>query len=183
MTWAHQRLHPGLRRPAAARRPGRRHPRPPPDVHRRARRCSPLGSFLGGLAPSFEFLLVGRVIQGVGGAIASPTALSLITTEFEEGPARTRAFAVYAAVSGAGAALGLLLGGVLTEYLDWRWVLFVNVPIGIGADGRRLPVPARVRAAAAAGSTSSARCCRSPAWSRWSTASSTSRTRRLGQHR
>src|SRR5690348_444103 len=91
-----------------------------------------IGSFLGGLAHSFEFLLAGRIIQGVGGAIASPTALSLITTEFEEGPARTRAFAVYAAVSGAGAALGLLLGGVLTEYLTWRWVLFVNVPIGIG---------------------------------------------------
>jgi EmrB/QacA subfamily drug resistance transporter len=91
-----------------------------------------LGSFLGGVAPNFELLIAGRVIQGLGGAIASPTALSLVTTEFEEGPARTRAFAVYAAVSGAGAALGLLLGGILTEYLDWRWVLFVNVPIGIG---------------------------------------------------
>ena len=90
-----------------------------------------LGSFLGGLAHSFEFLIMGRIIQGVGGAIASPTALSLITTEFEEGPQRTRAFAVFAAVAGAGAALGLLLGGVLTEYLTWRWVLFVNVPIGV----------------------------------------------------
>jgi EmrB/QacA subfamily drug resistance transporter len=90
-----------------------------------------LGSFLGGLAHSFEFLIIGRVIQGVGGAISSPTALSLITTEFEEGPERTRAFSVFAAVAGAGAALGLLLGGVLTEYLTWRWVLFVNVPIGI----------------------------------------------------
>ncbi|MEO9240726.1 MAG: MFS transporter, partial [Jatrophihabitantaceae bacterium] len=91
-----------------------------------------LGSFLAGLAHSFEFLIVGRIIQGVGGAISSPTALSLITTEFEEGPERTRAFAVFSAVAGAGAALGLLLGGVLTEYLTWRWVLFVNVPIGIG---------------------------------------------------
>jgi EmrB/QacA subfamily drug resistance transporter len=90
-----------------------------------------LGSFLGGLAHSFEFLIIGRVIQGVGGAISSPTALSLITTEFEEGPERTRAFSVFAAVAGAGAALGLLLGGILTEYLTWRWVLFVNVPIGI----------------------------------------------------
>ena len=90
-----------------------------------------LGSFLGGLAHSFEFLIFGRIIQGIGGAIASPTALSLITTEFEEGPERTRAFAVFSAVAGAGAALGLLLGGVLTEYLTWRWVLFVNVPIGI----------------------------------------------------
>jgi EmrB/QacA subfamily drug resistance transporter len=90
-----------------------------------------LGSFLGGIAPSFGLLLAGRAIQGVGGAIAAPTALSLITTEFEEGEARNRAIGVYAAVSGAGAALGLLLGGILTNYLSWRWVLFVNVPIGI----------------------------------------------------
>jgi len=90
------------------------------------------GSFIGGVAPNFQLLLAGRIIQGLGGAISSPTALSLVTTEFEEGQARTRAFAVYAAVSGAGAALGLLLGGILTEYLSWRWVLFVNVPIGVG---------------------------------------------------
>jgi EmrB/QacA subfamily drug resistance transporter len=90
-----------------------------------------IGSFLGGIAPNYGMLLTGRVVQGVGGAIASPTALSLVTTEFEEGPARTRAFAMYAAVSGAGAALGLLLGGILTEFLSWRWVLFVNVPIGV----------------------------------------------------
>jgi EmrB/QacA subfamily drug resistance transporter len=90
-----------------------------------------IGSFLAGIAPNFGLLLAGRAIQGVGGAIASPTALSLITTEFEEGKERTRAIAVYAAVSGAGAALGLLLGGVLTNYLSWRWVLFVNVPIGV----------------------------------------------------
>ncbi len=89
------------------------------------------GSFLGGIAANFTFLLVGRVIQGLGGAIASPTALSLITNEFEEGPARNRAFAVYAAAAGAGGALGLLLGGILTNYLSWRWVLFVNVPIGV----------------------------------------------------
>ena len=90
-----------------------------------------LGSFSAGIATSFPEMLVGRVVQGLGGAIASPTALSLIANEFEEGPARNRAFAVYAAVSGAGAALGLLLGGVLTNYFSWRWVLFVNVPIGI----------------------------------------------------
>lgn len=90
-----------------------------------------VGSFAAGVAANFPLLLAGRAIQGLGGAIASPTALSLITTEFEEGKERTRAIAVYAAVSGAGAALGLLLGGILTEYLSWRWVLFVNVPIGI----------------------------------------------------
>jgi EmrB/QacA subfamily drug resistance transporter len=90
-----------------------------------------LGSLLAGMANSFGLLLFGRVIQGIGGSISSPTALSLITTEFDEGEERTRAIAVYAAVSGAGAALGLLLGGVLTNYFSWRWVLFVNVPIGI----------------------------------------------------
>jgi EmrB/QacA subfamily drug resistance transporter len=90
-----------------------------------------LGSFLAGVAANFPLLLAGRAVQGLGGAIASPTALSLITTEFKEGRERTRAIAVYAAVSGAGAALGLLLGGILTNYFSWRWVLFVNVPIGI----------------------------------------------------
>jgi len=90
-----------------------------------------LGSFLAGVAASFPLLLAGRAVQGLGGAIASPTALSLITTEFKEGEERTRAIAVYAAVSGAGAALGLMLGGILTNYLSWRWVLFVNVPIGL----------------------------------------------------
>ena len=90
-----------------------------------------LGSFLGGIAATYPLLLAGRVVQGVGGAIAAPTALSLIATEFKQGHERTRALAVYAAVSGAGAAFGLLLGGILTNYFSWRWVLFVNVPIGI----------------------------------------------------
>src|SRR3954467_13008496 len=85
-------------------------------------------SLAGGFAMSKEMLLVSRALQGVGGAIASPTALSLVTTTFAEGRERNRAFGVYAAVSGAGAAIGLILGGVLTEYLSWRWVLFVNVP-------------------------------------------------------
>src|SRR5512132_176452 len=90
-----------------------------------------LASLLGGLATSSGWLLAARALQGVGGAIASPTALALITTNFAEGPARNRAFGVFAAVSGSGAAVGLLLGGMLTSWLSWRWVLFVNVPIGI----------------------------------------------------
>ena len=89
-----------------------------------------LGSLIAGTAPTFGLLLTGRVVQGVGGAIASPTALSLIAVEFEEGKERNRAIAVYAAVSGAGAALGLLLGGILTEWAGWRWIFFVNLPIG-----------------------------------------------------
>jgi predicted MFS family arabinose efflux permease len=70
------------------------------------------------------------VAQGVGAAIASPTSLSLITTTFPIGPARNRAFAVYAAMSGAGAAVGLILGGALTE-ISWRWTFFINFPIGV----------------------------------------------------
>lgn len=90
-----------------------------------------LASLLGGLSQESWQLLAARALQGVGGAIASPTALSLITTTFDEGPARNRAFGVFAAVSAGGSAIGLLAGGVLVEWLDWRWVLFVNVPIGL----------------------------------------------------
>jgi EmrB/QacA subfamily drug resistance transporter len=88
-------------------------------------------SLLGGFATSQVWLLGARAIQGVGAAIVAPTALSLITTTFPEGPRRNRAMGVYAAMSIGGAAIGLLLGGVLTSYVSWRWVFFVNVPIAI----------------------------------------------------
>ncbi|MEV6116926.1 MFS transporter [Streptomyces sp. NPDC052109] len=88
-------------------------------------------SLLGGLAQEPWQLLAARAVQGVGGAIASPTSLALITTTFPEGPERNRAFGVFAAVSAGGGAIGLLTGGMLTDWLDWRWVLFVNVPIGV----------------------------------------------------
>ena len=90
-----------------------------------------LASLLGGLSTAPWMLLAARALQGMGGAIASPTALALIATNFEEGPARNRAFGVFSAVAGAGGAIGLLAGGMLTSWLSWRWVLFVNVPIGI----------------------------------------------------
>ncbi|GGZ82985.1 MFS transporter [Streptomyces bluensis] len=90
-----------------------------------------LASLLGGFAQEPWQLLAARALQGAGGAIASPTSLALITTTFAEGPERNRAFGVFAAVSAGGGAVGLLAGGMLTEWLDWRWVLFVNVPIGI----------------------------------------------------
>jgi len=91
-----------------------------------------VASLLGGLAQSQELLLGSRALQGLGAAIASPTALALITTNFPAGKARNRAFAVYAAMSGAGAAVGLILGGWLTEY-SWRLTFLINVPIGIAA--------------------------------------------------
>ncbi|HEV7148275.1 MAG TPA: MFS transporter [Pedococcus sp.] len=87
-------------------------------------------SLLGGLAQSEAMLLGARALQGLGAAMASPNALALITTTFPAGPARNRAMGVYAAMSGAGAAVGLILGGALTE-VDWRWTMFINVPIGI----------------------------------------------------
>jgi EmrB/QacA subfamily drug resistance transporter len=90
-----------------------------------------LASLAGGLATSQEWLLTARTIQGLGAAVVAPTALSLITTTFPEGPRRNRAMGVYAAMSIGGAAIGLLVGGVLTTYASWRWVFFVNVPIAI----------------------------------------------------
>jgi EmrB/QacA subfamily drug resistance transporter len=89
------------------------------------------GSMLGGIADASFLLLAARGVQGVGAALAAPTALSMLTSEFPEGPARVRAIGLYTAVSAAGGAIGLVAGGVLTELFSWRWVMFVNVPIGI----------------------------------------------------
>ena len=87
-------------------------------------------SLVCGLAQSEGMLLVARGAQGLGGAMVSPAALSIILTTFEEGPDRNRALAVWGAIAGAGGAIGLLLGGVMVEALTWRWVFFINVPIG-----------------------------------------------------
>ncbi|HXW88332.1 MAG TPA: MFS transporter, partial [Streptosporangiaceae bacterium] len=90
-------------------------------------------SLAGGLATSAAWLLAARAVQGVGGAIVAPTALALIATTFTEGPQRSRAMGVYAAMSVAGGTAGLIAGGLLVTYAKWQWVLFVNVPIGIAA--------------------------------------------------
>ena len=88
-------------------------------------------SFLGGLAPWSGWLLAARALQGVGGALAAPSALALLMTMFRDGQERVRAIGWYTAVSIGGGAIGLILGGLLVQWVSWRWVLFVNVPIGI----------------------------------------------------
>jgi EmrB/QacA subfamily drug resistance transporter len=90
-----------------------------------------LASLLGGLATNQTWLLAARAIQGVGGAFAAPTALALIAVTFPQGPPRNRAMGVYAGMSIAGGAVGLLASGLLLTYANWRWVFFVNVPIGL----------------------------------------------------
>src|SRR3954453_2827473 len=88
-------------------------------------------SLLGGLAQSSTLVLTARAVQGVGGAIAAPSTLALLTVNFPEGPPRTKALAAYSAVAGGGGSVGLVLGGMLTAWISWGGGLFINVPIGI----------------------------------------------------
>jgi EmrB/QacA subfamily drug resistance transporter len=90
-----------------------------------------VSSLAGGFAVTGWMLLASRALQGVGAALAAPSALSLLTTAFPEGAQRVRAIALYTTVSAAGGATGLVAGGLLTELVSWRWVMFVNVPIGL----------------------------------------------------
>ena len=90
-----------------------------------------VSSLLGGLAVSSTLLLAARALQGVGAALVAPSALALLTAAFPEGPQRTRAIGLFTTVSAGGGAVGLVAGGLLTEWLSWRWVMFVNVPIGV----------------------------------------------------
>ena len=90
-------------------------------------------SLLCGLAWSEGSLIAFRAVQGIGGALLAPAALALLMTTFTEGHDRNLALGIYGAASGSGAAAGVLLGGVLTSYLSWSWIFFVNVPVGVGA--------------------------------------------------
>jgi EmrB/QacA subfamily drug resistance transporter len=92
-----------------------------------------LASLAGGLAQNQGMLVAARVLQGLGAAVLAPATLTILTTSFPEGPARARALGIWSAVAAAGASAGALIGGILTDLLDWRWILFVNVPIGIAA--------------------------------------------------
>ena len=108
-----------------------------------------LASLAGGLAQDPSGLVVARAVQGIGAAALAPAALALLTATFPTGKARVRAFGVWSAMNAAGGAFGVLIGGLLTEYAGWRWVMFVNVPMAAGALGLALralptdPSPAR----------------------------------------
>jgi EmrB/QacA subfamily drug resistance transporter len=90
-----------------------------------------IASLACGLASSEGFLIAARAVQGLGAAIISPSALSIITTTFEEGSERNKALGAWGAVGGTGAAAGVLMGGILTRYLGWEWIFFVNIPVGV----------------------------------------------------
>jgi EmrB/QacA subfamily drug resistance transporter len=113
-------------------------------------------SALGGSAVNTEMLLGARALQGIFGALLAPAALSLLAVMFTEAKERAKAFGIYGAIAGGGGAIGLILGGVLTEYLNWRWALFVNIPFAVvaavgatavvrepagGRNGNRLDIP------------------------------------------
>lgn len=105
-----------------------------------------LASALGGVAPNAGLLFAARALQGAFAAVLAPAALSLITVTFTESRERARAFGVYGAISGGGAAIGLIVGGVLTEYASWRWCLLVNVPIALITAFAAAPVVRESRA-------------------------------------
>src|SRR2546426_8543401 len=90
-------------------------------------------SMLGGFSQSGGMLIAARLIQGFAGALVSPAALSLLTTTFKEGPERNRALGIWSAIAAGGASAGLILGGLLTQLLSWRFTLFINVPLGLAA--------------------------------------------------
>src|ERR1051325_6468547 len=106
----------------------------------------PLASLVCGLANSAGVLIASRAVQGLGAAIISPAALSIVTTTFEEGAERNKALGIWGALGGSGAAAGVLFGGILTKYLGWEWIFYVNVPVGALVFGLTLPFVPESRA-------------------------------------
>jgi EmrB/QacA subfamily drug resistance transporter len=105
-----------------------------------------VASLVCGLANNISVLIGARGVQGVGAAIISPAALSIVTTTFEEGPERNKALGIWGALGGSGAAAGVLIGGILTQYLGWEWIFFVNVPVGALVFALALPFVPESRA-------------------------------------
>jgi MFS family permease len=98
-----------------------------------------LASLVCGLASTIGVLIAARAVQGIGAAIISPAALSIVTTTFEEGADRNKALGIWGALGGSGAAAGVLVGGILVKYLGWQWIFYVNVPVGALVFGLTLP--------------------------------------------
>src|SRR5437867_6325057 len=103
-------------------------------------------SLICGLATNIGVLIGARAVQGIGAAISSPAALSIVTTTFEEGAERNKALGIWGALGGSGAAAGVLFGGILTKYLGWEWIFYVNVPVGALVFGLTLPFVPESRA-------------------------------------
>ena len=128
-------------------------------------------SALGGVAVSAAMLFGARALQGAFAALLAPAALSLISITFTDVKERATAFGVYGAISGGGAAIGLIMGGVLTQYASWRWCLLVNVPIAAAAAWRPCRWCESQRPMATPATTSLARSPSPPGWWPWSTVS------------
>ena len=170
--WTDHELLARLRQPAAARRTRRRPARAPARVPHRASACSPSPRWPRRWPPAPRSSSPRAPARGSARRMLSPAALSIITTTFQ-GPARAKALGVWGAVGGAGAAIGVLLGGTLTELVDWRAIFLINLPVGIGVAARGDEGRARRRRSARSGgaSTCAARWSRRRAWARWSTRS------------
>ncbi len=143
-----------------------------------------VASAVGGASVNFAMLVIARACQGAFAALLAPAALSLLTTTFTDPAERNRAFGIYGAIAGGGGLVGLLLGGVLTEYLDWRWCLYVNLLFAVAAGAGRggLAEPPAARRARPTW-TCRARCSSRGRCSAWSTGSPTPRSTSGGPRR